>query len=218
MRYIYMLPAAFFVPIIHEWVKAIISNAQGDPTPRNSGYLTANPFKYFEPIGFAFMLHFGFGWGRPTPTAALHYKDRNRGVLVTYLAPVIVSFILGLLAVVGVALFTASIYGPTGVEIFFNMLRFPVWVPNLYLVGLIMLSHFAFMSINFALFNLLPVYPMAANKLILQFSRPDTIARINHYEKPMQVVLILMLAIGVVGSIIIPITNRIIIMTWALVT
>ena len=68
MRYLYMLPAAFLVPVIHEWVKAMVSTALGDPAPGRHGFLTANPFKYFEPIGFFFILLFGFGWGRPVPT------------------------------------------------------------------------------------------------------------------------------------------------------
>ena len=59
MRFLFLLPAAFLAPVIHEMVKALISTAQGDPAPRRHGFLTANPFKYFEPIGFIFIMVFG---------------------------------------------------------------------------------------------------------------------------------------------------------------
>ncbi len=78
MSYLYAIPGALLAPIIHEWVKAMCSARQGDPTPKAKGFLCGNPFKYFEPIGFFLMIMFGFGWGRPVPTSALYYKDRRK--------------------------------------------------------------------------------------------------------------------------------------------
>jgi len=214
MRYLYMLPAAFLVPVIHEWVKAIASTIQGDPTPRNTGHLTLNPFKYFEPIGFVFMLIFGMGWGNPTPTAALHYKDRRRGVIVTYMTPVLVNLLLGIGTVVLVNVLLTREVGSMPHGAFFFYLNISMWTSYANDIILMLLAHFAFMNICFALFNLIPVYPLAANKLLLTFSRPDTIARVSHYEKPMQVILILMLFFGFVMQVISPAAHWIIRMAW----
>jgi len=217
MRYLYMLPAAFLAPVIHEWVKALVSTALGDPAPRKHGFLTANPFRYFEPIGFFFILAFGFGWGRPVPTTALHYKNRQQGIILTYTIPVLVNFLLGIAAIIGVNMLITSVYGPVGHGTFSIFIHFPFWTSDIHQLSILLLANFAFVNINLALFNLIPVYPMAANKLLLTFSRPDTIARLNHYEKPMQVVLILLLAFDFVPRFLIPITGRIIGVVWGLV-
>ena len=197
MRYVYLLPAAFLAPVIHEWVKTLVSTAQGDPTPRNHGFLTLNPFKYFEPIGFLLILLFGFGWGRPVPTGALHYRDRQRGVILTYTIPVLVNLLLGIISVVVIDLMVIRLYEPGH-------------------IGILFLYNFAVVNINLALFNLLPVYPLAANKLLITFSRPENIARINHYEKVMQVGLIILMVFGFIPNLIGPITNWIINWTWGL--
>jgi len=218
MRYIYMLPAAFLVPVIHEMVKAICSALQGDPVPKNTGRLTLNPFKHFDPIGFVFILLFGFGWGNPTPTAALHYKNRQQGVLITYLVPVLVNLLLGVGAVIVVAIMTTSTnLQMEGHFAFWLYINTPIFTTDVYLLALILLSHFAFINICIALFNIIPVYPLAANKILLQFSRPDTIAKINHYEKPMQIVLILLLAFGLINQILSPIAMHIIRLVWGVV-
>ena len=217
MNYIYMLPAAFLAPVIHEWVKAVVSTAQGDTARRSQGFLTLNPFRYFEPIGFMFILLFGFGWGNPTPTTALHYRDRRLGVVITYMAPVLVNLLLGVAAVVGVNLLIRAHYGPVPYSTFFFFLNVPAITSNAYLISILLLANFALVNINLALFNLIPVYPLAANKLLLLFSRPENIARFTHYEKPMQIVLILFLAFQMIPRFLNPITGRIISLAWGLV-
>jgi len=214
MNYIYMLPAAFLVPVIHEWVKAMVSTAQGDPTPRQHGFVTLNPFRYFEPVGFLFVLLFGFGWGNPTPTAALHYKNRQQGVVITYVTPVLINLLLGIGAVIGVNILLNIHYGQVNYNMFFLSIRMAMWTSDPYYIAILVLSHFAMVNINIALFNLLPVYPLAANRLLLLFSRPDTIARVNHYEKPMQIAMIVMLAFNIIAMILSPILHIIVRIVW----
>ena len=222
MRYIYLLPAAFLAPVIHEWVKALVSTMLGDPTPRKNGFLTFNPLRYFEPIGFMFVILFGYGWGRPVPTAALHYKNRRHGVILTYMIPVLVSLLLGVASIAGVALIITRMDGPVHHSQVIRLFRvltlyFNSWTTDVSLIFVVVLANFALVNLNLALINLIPVYPMAANKLLLTFGRPDTIAKVNHYEKPMQIVLVLLLAFGIILGIFWPITSRIIIFSWGLV-
>ncbi|MCL2528324.1 MAG: site-2 protease family protein [Defluviitaleaceae bacterium] len=217
MLYIYMLPAAFLAPIIHEWVKALCSTLLGDPTPKRTGHLTLNPLKYFEPIGFLFVLTFGFGWANPVPTAALHYKNRNLGTILTYTAPIFVNLLLGIASVVGVmALGTRGNVMVNAGLMFRIITEFHFIVTDVNMIGIILLSHFAFININIALFNLIPIYPLAANKLMIVFSSPDTIARLNHNEKMMQIILIVLLAINVIGRVFGPVAARIVILTWGI--
>ena len=218
MRYLYLLPAAFLAPVIHEWVKALVSTAQGDPSPKTYGYLTANPFKFFEPIGFLFIFLFGFGWGRPVQTSALHYKNRPRGVVLTYMIPVLVNLLLGVGAVVVANIIAIRTIGPLHYGFFLIFMRNAVWTPHIHEIAIFLLASFAYVNINLALFNLIPVFPLATNKLLLTFSSPSTIAWLNHYEKPMQVILVLLLALGIVEQVTWPFMHRIVSFAWVMVS
>jgi len=213
MPYIFMLPLAILIPAIHEFTKALTSTLLGDPTPRENGRLSLNPFKHFEPIGFFLVLIFyGYGWGQPTPTAALHYRNRPRGVFLTYFVPVLVNLFLGIgsIAMLGIflrggfltfdALAATARFGDLSLDpgiIVFNLLYFS-----------------ALMNINFALFNLIPIYPLAMHRIMLLFSRPENIARFNHNEKNMQFLLMFGLAFGIVPMILSPASQWIIETTW----
>lgn len=214
MQYIYQIPAAFFALIIHEWVKARTSSALGDTTPYNNGFITWNPLKFFEPIGFFLMLIFQVGWARPVQTSPLYYSDRRKGVIITYTTPIVVNLLLGLLA-----LFILRVI-PYGIEAHrFSVMHYIAiagggvqllsapW--GLHLGWL--LNEFARFSIAVAIINLIiPVYPFSANRLIQLFVSPETVARLNHYEKPLQILLILFTAFGFLSMIVNPIQMAII--------
>jgi len=217
MRYIYMLPAAILVPAIHEFIKALVSTLQGDRTPKAYGYLTLNPFKYIDPIGLILIVMFsGFGWGNPTPTAALHYSNRRRGVLLTYTIPVLVTLLLGIVALAAVPVIVAAGVPMGGTE-FVRIWLFSSIETSPRGIAVLLLFHFGIISINFALFNLIPIYPLATNRLVMIFGRPDTIARFNHYEKHMQIILMGALLFGVISMIIGPIASYIFHFAWGLV-
>jgi Zn-dependent protease len=193
MELLYLLPGAFLAPVIHEWVKAFTSHIQGDPTPRNHGLVTFNPFKFFEPVGFMIMLYSGgFGWGQPVPTASLHYKNRRKGTLITYITPSAVNLLIG---IISVAVLSLIDNGSVGAHL---------WI----------LYNFAKCNILLALFNLLPVHPLDMSKILHLFVRPDTLVKLNHYEKPMQIILILALVFGLVGAVFHPAWNFIARMAW----
>lgn len=207
-----MIPGAFFAPMIHEYTKAAVSTAQGDPTPRTRGFLTLNPFKFIEPIGFLMMLFFnGFGWGQPVPTASLHYKNRRKSTLITYLTPIAVNLIIGVLSVM---LLSALVDGTPEAFLFARemFLRSAVWDANA--IALIVLFAFAQCNVLLALFNLLPVHPLAMSKILPLFVHADTIVKLNHYEKPLQIGLILLLVFGLIGRLFIPVWSMIIHLAW----
>jgi len=216
MELLYLLPGAFFAPMIHELTKAVTSTAQGDPTPRNRGFLTLNPFKFFEPIGFLMMLFFGgFGWGQPVPTAALHYKNRRQGVLITHLAPVAVNLLVGFAAIMALSLWVGATQDAS-LDAFLFIRRLFIlsaeW--DAVMIGKLVLFAFAQCNILLAFFNLLPVHPLAMSKIIQLYAKPDTLVKLNHYEKPMQIILILLLVFGAVAMIFTPVWNTILRMAW----
>ena len=206
MIFLLAIPGAFFAPVIHEWVKAMVSTALGDDTPRSRGFLTWNPFKFFEPIGFILMMVFYMGWGRPVPTSSLHYKDRRKGTILTYTVPILANLLIGILVIMIVAVVRNPLL-QWGIQ---QYLQDASWALTLARRSIDMAEIFAFCNISLALFNLLPVYPLAGNKLIQLFVSPETVARMNHFEKPMQIILILLLAIGILSMIVTPVAAAII--------
>jgi len=187
MNFLYLLPGAFFAPVIHEFVKARVSAALGDPTPKKNGFITWNPFKFFEPIGFFLMMFFQVGWGQPVTTSPFYYRDKRKGIALTYITPIIVNLFVGVLVLTVISFINTSL-------------------PHVNAVAI----NFARMNIGLALFNFVPIHPMAANKLLHLVVSPETSMRLNHYEKPLQILLFLLLVFGAIQMIIFPIREIII--------
>ncbi len=178
MNILYALPGAFLAPIIHEWVKALCSAGQGDPTPKAKGFLSGNPLKYFEPVGFIMTLLIGFGWGQPVPVSPLYYRDRRKGVLITFITPSVVNLLIGIAAAAAARLIL-SIAIPAGggqaVMIAFNLLL-----------------SFSHINLGLAVYNLIPVYPMDCSRVLQLFLSPSAVVAYNRNEKILQAVLLLL--------------------------
>ena len=207
MNYIYMLPAAFAALVLHEWVKAKCSAGLGDPTPKYNKLLRGNPFSYIEPIGYICAVIFGFGWGRPTPTSPLYYKDRKKGILITYITPSIVNMLTGVIAAVLAGLLNI-VYANT----YTGMHAALVFAFN----GAIrIVSLYANCSIAISLFNLIPVPPLDSAKVLQAFLSPGASLKFTQNEKLLQLVLILVIVTGIAGFVINPITSAIISVVWS---
>jgi len=94
------------------------------------------------------------------------------------------------------------------------------WAFDLSYVLPLMLLMFAKCNIAMAIFNLFPAFPFAMNKLVIAFSSSNTIVKMTHYEKPLQVIMVLLLVFdgmmhqhlgfGIIQSVIRPLTTNII--------
>jgi len=212
MEFLFLLPGALLAPIIHEFTKAVTSTVQGDPTPRNRGFLTFNIFKYVEPLGFFMMVFLGgFGWGQPVPTASLHYKNRRRATIITYATPMVMNLLVGIVAIVVLSRWVGV---PLNAFLFVRrefLLNFE-W--DAMVIIKLALYSFAQCNILLALFNLIPVHPLAMSKIIQPFMKPDTIVRFNHYEKTLQFMLVLVLLFGFVGRLFGPFWVNILAAVW----
>lgn len=186
--------AAFAALVIHEMVKARCSTMMGDPTPRNSGLMSGNPIKYLEPIGFIVTVVFGFGWGRPTPTSPLYYRDRMKGMLVTYLTPSMVNLLVGLLAALFVGAFRMA--AVQAVVVYMPMALIAVnWVFSFFIT-------FAHFSVGVAVFNMIPVPPLDAAKLLQAVLSPNAAIKMTQNEKLLQLVLMMLIILGIIPQII----------------
>jgi len=180
---VYIIPAAFFVPIIHEWVRAMTSHALGDTLPSQRGFITANPLKFFEPIGFIFMMVFHIGWGQPVPTSALRYKNRQLASVLVGLVPILVSLAIGIIV--------------------FNLTQmFHIANNHIHYI----MSLFARINISFAVFNLIPIYPLSGQRILAALANPNAVATMTYYEKPLQLIMVILMAFGILPGFIESIT------------
>ena len=194
------IPAAFFALVLHEMVKARCSTWMGDPTPKKSGLLSGNPFKYLEPIGFIVALVFGFGWGRPTPTSPIYYRDRQKGILITYVTPSLVNLFAGLTAAIAIGAFT-MLFSQLAIAAPFD--TFVTW-------GIQFLLTFAHCSIAIAIFNLIPVHPLDASKLLQASLSPNAAIKMTQNEKLLQLVLMMLIITRIISQIIDPIAGMLV--------
>ena len=191
--------AAFFALIIHEAVKARCSTWLGDPTPKNSGFMSGNPLKYLEPIGFIVTVIFGFGWGQPTPTSPVYYKDRKKGIFITYFTPSLVNLFTGLLATICLGILNVAA-APAMLSAPHFMIFITAWLFNF-------IEVFAMISIGIAIFNMIPVYPLDGAKLLQAVLPPHTAVKMTQNEKLLQLALMLLMIFGIIGDIIRPIIH-----------
>jgi len=110
--------AYFLVATIAGSFKAWVVCALGDETPERMGFLTLNPLAHADPIGFFFLIIFGFGWGKHIFINPYNITGRFRTLklLVAYLSDVFAYFVI---ATVSLVVLIVS-FGPT---VFGNLVK-----------------------------------------------------------------------------------------------
>lgn len=139
---------------IHEWAHAWSAHELGDDTARLQGRLSLNPMAHLDILGSVLLLLTGFGWARPVPVNPYRMRTAPRAgmALSAFAGPAsnllvaavcAIPFRLGWLGLADVV--TAS--SPLA--------------PATVLFGI------ADISLNLALFNLLPFFPLDGEKVLL---------------------------------------------------
>lgn len=97
------------------WFRAYTAKKMGDDTAQELGFLTLNPFPHIDWIGFIFLLHFGFGWGKAAPISPENITKPHRTLKLccAYFSDTIAHLFLALLSFV----LLISIFGTKMIEI-----------------------------------------------------------------------------------------------------
>src|SRR5512140_3585816 len=74
----YILAALLVALTIHEASHALVAYWLGDPTPRENGRLSLNPFAHLDPYGALMILIVGLGWGKPVMIKAENLKPNPK--------------------------------------------------------------------------------------------------------------------------------------------
>ena len=145
--------------ILHEIAHGLVALWNGDRTAKMYGRLSLNPLRHFDWIGLAMMILVGFGWARPVPVNPNNFKKRRLGCITVSLAGVVTNLLLAFLFAMGAILFDKLLFGIEVGSAKYYVVYF--------LFALCMLA--MMLNVNFALFNILPLYPLDGYRLLSCF-------------------------------------------------
>lgn len=137
----------------HEFSHALAGYWQGDDTAQRAGRLSPNPLVHIDWLGFALLMFFGFGWGKPTPFNPYNLRFKKWGSALVAVAGPLSNMILVIIALTlyRVFGFTALYWQGTG-----NLLE-------------AFLLFMAELNIALFVFNLIPIPPLDGSKVLYGF-------------------------------------------------
>lgn len=182
-EYLFMIPVLLISLTIHEFSHGYIAYRLGDPTAKNEGRLTLNPFRHLDPIGTIMMVVARIGWAKPVPINPYYFKDRKKGTMLVSVAGPLSNLIM---AFIGVFLFEITYIIGYG-----NIVAGNTFV----LYFLVFLRLFFSVNINLAIFNLLPVPPLDGSKILSGVLPADKYFRYMQYERVIGMVFLLVVLV-----------------------
>lgn len=183
LYYLALSLAAIIVITVMGFSKAYTSYKLGDVAIKNMGKVTLNPKKHFEILGFIIFIFFGYGWTAPVDTSSLYYKNRKKGNILVCVMPLMVALVC--------AFFSYSIY--------FILLKILGFSGSNFFI--IFLNSLCLFFINFAIFNLIPIYPLLGQKLFQTLLPANKALKLSQYEKLIQVAVIFLLLSGLLQKV-----------------
>lgn len=178
------VPAALISLSVHESAHGYVSYKLGDPTARNLGRITLNPFKHFDLMGFICMVLFHVGWAKPVPVNPRYYKNPRRDMAITAAAGPISNLIMAFIGVVGYELISLITFREANVMYYFCY--------TLFLFFMV----FAQLNVFLALFNLIPVPPFDGSRIAYIFLPTKWYFGIMKYERYIMLAVILVICLG----------------------
>ena len=138
---------------IHESSHALMAYVLGDPTAKNKGRLSLNPFVHLHPLGTLSILLLGLGWGQPVPVDATRLRPGPKvGMALVGLAGPLAN------------LLTAALLA---IPLRWHLIPFmPRKIGGFIVSYGLLLSLVVWLNIGMALFNLIPLMPLDGSRLL----------------------------------------------------
>ena len=167
---------------LHELSHGLAAYRLGDDTAKRAGRLTLNPLKHLDPMGMLMMLVFRLGWAKPVPVNMYRFKNPKRGMAMTALA--------GPASNVVITLVFLLIYGALYIPLQGS-------AAGGYLLQMLQLT--AYISLGFAIFNLIPIPPLDGSKVVFALMSDSGYAKLMRYERYGGIALLLLVSTGILG-------------------
>ena len=173
----------------HELAHAWMADYFGDDTPRLQGRLTLNPLAHLDLFGSLLLLVANFGWAKPVQVNqyTLMRHSRYAPALVALAGPV-TNFFLGILGALPIGL---------------GLVQPPETVSGLSVY--IVLAMFSLINFVLFFFNLIPLFPLDGEKILIQVVSPAWQVKLLNFRRYQS--LPLLLAVLILPRIGFPIVN-----------
>ncbi|MCT4597635.1 MAG: site-2 protease family protein [Vallitalea sp.] len=169
---------AIIVVCVHEYPKIFAYKLLVHPLYKKQTNISYNPMNYIDPFGIITFMFMNVGWQKPFVFNNARLKDKSKGLIAISLS--------GILA---------------------NLLLMTILIPIFYSTGginphlstfLIMLIYYNF---GIVIVNLLPVPPLDMVRIV-QSIKPHSYFKLIQYEKIIQSIFILALAMGILSNLV----------------
>ena len=191
------IPIVLIALTVHEVAHGYVAYKLGDPTAKALGRLSLNPIRHLDPIGAICMLLFHFGWARPVPVNARHFRNPRRDMALTALAGPTSNFCMAILALIIANYITLIPIQPDTV------------FGRIIILFYYFFEMFASMNLGLAIFNLIPVPPLDGSRIFLIFLPDRLYFGIMKYERYISFALLALLWFGVLNYPLSYVFNRV---------
>lgn len=154
-----LMIAIVFALVLHEIAHGLVALWNGDPTAKLHGRLSLNPIRHFDWVGLLMMLVVGFGWARPVPVNPNNYKKYKTGSVTVALAGISMNILLAFVFAMPYVLLSKIVITPNMSNSVYYLIAFFLYFSRLMVQ----------LNVSFALFNLLPLYPLDGYRFLASF-------------------------------------------------
>lgn len=173
----------------HELAHAWTADYYGDDTPRLQGRLTLNPLAHLDLFGSLLLLVANFGWAKPVQVNQYTLMRHSRyAPAIVALAGPVTNFFLGILGALPIGL---------------GLVQQPESASGLSVY--IVLAIFSLINFVLFFFNLIPLFPLDGEKILIQLVNPEWQVRLLNFRRFQS--LPLLLAVLILPYIGFPIVN-----------